>query len=51
MRLNRRATRRLRRNALFIGAVLALCLVVFLAFELAPQTDDTPKLRVPAVSD
>jgi hypothetical protein len=49
-RLRRRAVRRLRRNALFVAALLAVLAAIVIAYELAPGTDNTPSLRVPTVA-
>ena len=52
MRTHRKRTiRRLRRNAAFVGALLALCLVILLALRFAPRNDDAPQLRVPVSQD
>jgi hypothetical protein len=49
--MSKRAVRRLKRNALFLGALLALLAVILAAVQLAPRNDDTPSLRVPVSAD
>ena len=41
----KRAIRRIRRNAAFVAVLLALLVVILVAFRLAPR----PEIRVPAV--
>jgi hypothetical protein len=43
--------RRLRRNALFLAALLAVLLAIVVAFELAPRNDDSRSLRVPSAAE
>ncbi|MDB5669546.1 MAG: hypothetical protein JWO25_505 [Alphaproteobacteria bacterium] len=50
-RLGKRATRKFKRNMRFVGALLALLIVIIVAFEVAPRNDDAPVLRVPSASE
>ena len=51
VKLRKRTVRKMRRNALFLAALVGLVLIVVIAFELAPRNDDAPMLRVPTASE